>query len=148
MANRSLDVAGAEFREEMEQSARLSGEGWKTTLGSVQEVEAFFRAWIPDPAARQWFATKLASSAQPIETFRQSVRLSNSESERVPRTFIRCPVDGDVWAHIYDPIVERVSRDKRWGGLRLATNHVGPVAAPRLVADALLDTVSTRQSGV
>ena len=91
-----FDVAGQDFRSEMEQSAQRSGDGWKTSLGSAEEIEAFFRGWIPDTGARQWFVTKLAATPQPIKTFSQAIRLGNPAADSVPRTFIRCPVDGSV----------------------------------------------------
>jgi pimeloyl-ACP methyl ester carboxylesterase len=133
-----FDVAGPEFRAEMEQSTRAAGDGWRTSLGSSEEIEAFIGAWVPDPATRRWFAAKLASNTQPIKTFSQPVRLSNP-ADAVPRTFIRCPVDGEVWAGIYDPIVERVRRDPRWRVRELASNHLAPIVAPDLVADVLLE---------
>lgn len=85
-------------------------------------------------------AEKLASSPQPIETFRQPVRLGNAAADSVPRTFIRCPVDGAVWAGIYDPLMERVRKDPRFQVRTLQSNHLAPIAAPYLVAEALLET--------
>lgn len=141
-----FDVAGPEFRSEMEQSANRSGDGWKTSLGTAEEIEAFLGAWIPDTSARQWFVTKLAATPQPIKTFSQPVRLGNPAADAVPRTFIRCPVDGSVWAHIYEPIVERVRGDKRWEVRELASNHCAPIAAPQLVAEALLSSAGVTPS--
>jgi pimeloyl-ACP methyl ester carboxylesterase len=135
-----FDVAGPEFRAQMEQSAR-AGDGWQASLGTAEELEAFFRSWLPDPGVRRWFATKLASNAQPIKTFSQPLHLSNTVADLVPRTFIRCPVDGSVWAHVYDPTVARLRGDRRWRVRELASNHVAPIADPELVAHALLDVV-------
>jgi len=42
----------------------------------------------------------------------QQIRLSNSGVDSMPRTFIRCPVNGAVWAGIYDP---REPASRRWG---------------------------------
>ena len=134
-----FDVAGPDFRAEMEQSAQATGNGWKASVGSVEDADAFFRAWLPDVATRQWVVTRLVASPQPIKTFSQAVRLSNPAADSVPRTFIRCPVDGEVWANIYDPIVERVRHDPRWQVRELPSNHVAPIAAPELVADMLAD---------
>lgn len=131
-----FDVAGPEFREEMERSAKSSGGGWKTSIGDAEAIEAFFRDWLPDEEVTRWLAAKLASSGQPIETFRQPIRLSNAAADSVPRTFIRCPVDSAVWAGIYDPIAERLRKDSRWRVVELASNHLAPLAAA--VAGALL----------
>ena len=134
-----FDVSGPEFREEMERSAQSSGGGWKASIGDAEAIEAFFSTWLPDVEARRWFAAKLASNGQPIETFRQPIRLSNPAADSVSRTFIRCPVDGAIWAGIYDPIVERLRQDSRWRVVELASNHAAPLAAPELVSAALLD---------
>lgn len=37
-----FDVAGAEFRSEMEQSATRSGDGWRASLGTAEEIDAVF----------------------------------------------------------------------------------------------------------
>jgi pimeloyl-ACP methyl ester carboxylesterase len=136
-----FDVAGPEFRDEMEHIARTRGEGWKTWLGEPEEIDAFFSAWLPDAETRRWLVDRVASTPQPIETFRQPVRLSNPAADAVPRTFIRCPVDGAVWAGIYDPLVERLRNDPRWRIREIATNHLAPVAAPSLVAQELLQII-------
>jgi pimeloyl-ACP methyl ester carboxylesterase len=141
-----FDVSGQEFREEMERSLK-SGEGWKASLGNAEAFDAVLGPWLPDMETRQWLAAKLASNGQPIETFRQPVRLSNPAADRVARTFIRCPVDGAIWASIYDPIVERLRKDHRWRVTELASNHLAPLAHPDLVADALLAIVDQLSAG-
>jgi hypothetical protein len=133
-----FDVSGPEFRDEMEQSARRSGGGWKASFGDAAAFEAFFGPWLPDVETRRWCAAKLASNGQPIETFRQPIRLSHPAADAVPRTFLRCPVDGAVWAGIYDPMVERLRSDPRWQVRELEANHLAPFSAPDLVAGALL----------
>ena len=133
-----FDVCGPEFREEMERSAQSSGEGWKASIGDAEAIEAFFSAWLPDLETRRSFAAKLASSGQPIETFRQPIRVSNPSADSVRRTFIRCPVDGAVWAGIYDPIAERLRKDSRYRVVELASNHLAPLVAADAVAGALL----------
>jgi hypothetical protein len=70
-------MCGPKFREEMEQSAQATGEGWKASVGSVEDADAFFSAWLPDAATRHWVITEFVASPQPIQTFRQAVRLSD-----------------------------------------------------------------------
>ena len=137
-----FDVSGQEFREEMERSAKLSGEGWRASMGDTEAIAAFFRPWLPDPEMNRWVAGKLASSGQPIETFRQPVRLANPAADSVARTFIRCPVDGAVWAGIYDPIAERLRKDPQWRVVELASNHLAPLVAPDAVVGAVLAAVN------
>ena len=122
----------------MEQSVRETGDGWKAFAGSAAEIEAFFGPWIPDAERRRWVVAKMASNAQPINTLRQPIRLSNPAADSVSRTFVRLPVDGEVWADIYDPIVERVRDDPLWNVIELPSNHMAPIVNPELVAEALL----------
>jgi pimeloyl-ACP methyl ester carboxylesterase len=136
-----FDVAGSEFRDEMEESAQSSGDGWKASLGDAEAIEAFFRPMLPDTETLRWFAAKLAANGQPIETFRQAVRISNPAADSVPRTFIRCPVGGEAWASIYDPMLERIRKDQRWQVRELPSSHLAPLAAPDLVAAILLDII-------
>lgn len=136
-----FDIAGPEFQAEMEESARATGEGWKASLGCAADIDAFFAGWLPDPERRGWFVSKIASSPQPIKTFSQPVRLSNRAANSVARTFIRCPVDGEVWAGIYDPILERLRQDPNWNIIELPSNHLAPIADPDLVGEALLRIV-------
>jgi pimeloyl-ACP methyl ester carboxylesterase len=140
-----FDVDGPEFRAEMEQSALASGDGWKTSLGGAADIEAFISAWLPDPETRRWVAAKLASNGQPIRTFSQPVRLANPAAKAVPRTFIRCPVDGEAWAYILDPIYERLRQDPGWQVWELPSNHLAPIAVPELVAETLLDIAVGRR---
>lgn len=136
-----FDLCGPKCRAETEEGARTSGDGWRVSLSSADE--ALLRGWIPDDATRQWFISKLVSSPQPIKTFSQPLRLLNAAADSVPRTFIRCPVDGAIWAHIYDPIADRLRADKRWQVREVAANHLAPIVAPDLVVEELLGVVRT-----
>jgi pimeloyl-ACP methyl ester carboxylesterase len=140
-----FDVAGPEFRDAMEQSAQSSGDGWSASLGDAEEIAAFFGPMLPDADALRSFAAKLAANRQPIETFRQAVRIRNPASDAVPRTFVRCPLAGEAWASIFDPIMERLRDDPRWHILELSSSHLAPLRDPELVVDTLLD-ISRRTS--
>ena len=80
----------------------------------------------------------MTSNSQPINTFRQPIRLSNPAADSVARTFIRCPRDDEFLADISDATVERVRDDPLWNVIELSSNHMAPVADPDLVAEALL----------
>lgn len=134
-----FDVAGPEFRDEMESSARASADGRSASMGDAEAIAGFFGPMLRDADTMRWVAAKLAASGQPIETFRQPVRIRNPASDRVPRTFVRCPVAGEAWAGLYDPIVERVRDDPRWRVRELESSHLAPLRDPQLVADTLLD---------
>lgn len=91
-----------------------------------------------DDLLRRWYVEKLAASPQPIETFRQPIRLFNFEPDTLPRTFLRCPVDGEAFASLLAPIEERFRCHAGWTYLEIQTNHCGPLVAPDLVAGALM----------
>ena len=40
-------------RDEMEQSARTPGEGWKASIGTAEDSHAFFGAGLPDVETRE-----------------------------------------------------------------------------------------------
>ena len=134
-----FDVAGPELRDAMEESARTSGDGWSASLGDEAAITELFGPMLPDAETMRWFARKVAGQGQPIETFRQPVRIANPSADDVPRTFLRCPIAGEAWAGVYDPIVERLRDDRRWRVRELQTSHLAPLRDPRLVAETLLD---------
>jgi pimeloyl-ACP methyl ester carboxylesterase len=129
----------------MEQRARETGEGWRASVGNAAEIEPFFAAWIPDAERRRWLVAKMTSHGQPIETFRQPIRLSNPAADTVPRTLIRCPRDGEVRAGTLDPTDDWIRNDPRWTLMELPSNHMAPVADPELVAQALLGIAEKRE---
>ena len=122
----------------IEQQARETGDGWKAFAGSAAEIEPWLGPWISDAEKRRWVVAKMASTVQPINTLRQPIRLSNPTADSVSRTYIRCPLDGEILADIYDPIVKRVRDDPLWNVIDLSSNHMAPVTDPDLVAEALL----------
>lgn len=141
-----FDLNGQDFRNEMEAWAHSHGEGWRTSFGSADEMDEGERPWISDDLLRRWYVEKLAASPQPIETFRQPVRLLNSEACMLPRTFFRFPVDGDAFASLFAPIEERFRSRAGWTYVEIETNHCGPLVAPELVAGALMSVSAAAQT--
>ena len=127
----------------MEQQTRKKGDGWKAFAGSASEIEPFFTAWIPNAEVRRWLVAKMASTTQPINTFRQAIRLSNPAADSVSKTLIRCPLDSEVLAGTLDPMDELVRDDPLWNVIELSSNHMAPVADPDLVVKALLGIVES-----
>lgn len=134
-----FDLMGPEFRDEMEESARTSGDGWSASVGDEAAWLGFLAGMHPEADTLRWFASKLAASGQPIATFRQPVRIGNPVADTVPRTFLRCPIAGESMADMYDRIVDRLRKDGRWRVRELQSSHLAPLRDPRLVAEALLD---------
>jgi len=134
-----FDLLGPETREAMEENARTSGDGWSASVGDAEACAGFLGQTLRDADTTRWVAEKLAAGGQPIETFRQPVRIRNPAADRVPRTFLRCPVAGEAWADLYGSIVERVRDDHRWRVRELPSSHLAPLRDPQLVAETLLD---------
>lgn len=143
--DRSFDFWDQAQVAAMEQRAQETGEGWKASVGSAAEIEPFFAAWIPDAERRRWLVSKMTSHAQPIETFRQPIRLSNPAADAVPKTLIRCPREGAVPAGTLDPTDEGIRDDPHWTLIELPSNHMAPIADPGLVAEALLGIARDRE---
>ncbi|MDY6892661.1 MAG: alpha/beta hydrolase [Chloroflexota bacterium] len=127
----------------MEQQAQEMGDGWKTFTDSASEIEFFLAAWIPDDEMRRWAAERMAWSTQPFSTLNQPISLSNPAADTVSKTYIRCPLDGEFLANVYDPIVDRVRDDPLWNVIELSSNHMAPIANPDLVAEALLGVLDS-----
>lgn len=61
---------------------------------------------------------------------------------KVSQSVLHTPqVDGEVWASMYDPLMERLRNDPRWQVRELPSNHLAPIAAPSLVAKILLEII-------
>lgn len=133
-----FDLNGEDFRNEMEARARVLGDGWLASFGSVEELYEGEREWVTDDHLRRWYVEKLAASPQPIETFRQRIRLDNPNADVLPRTFFRCPVHGEAFEPLFAPIAARFRSQVGWEYIEIPTNHCGPLVAPKLVADALM----------
>jgi pimeloyl-ACP methyl ester carboxylesterase len=54
----SFDLYRPEDRVAREQSAQATGDGWKASIGSVEDADTFFSAWLPDAATRHWVITR------------------------------------------------------------------------------------------
>ncbi|MBE1206265.1 hypothetical protein IHE39_18395 [Aminobacter carboxidus] len=141
-----FDLNGQDFRNEMEAWACSHGKGWLTSFGSADEMDEGERGWIADDHLRRWYVEKLAASPQPIETFRQPIRLLGSDpANKLSRTFFRFPVRGEAFEPLFAPIAERFRSHAGWAYLEIDTNHCGPLVAPKLVADALMSVTADTQ---
>jgi pimeloyl-ACP methyl ester carboxylesterase len=108
-----LDVLPPEIRADLEERARVSGDGWRIPPGG------------PVPPA----------AAMPLKPAQQPVRLTRTGSGTVPAIYIHCTVKPDV--DICGPSVRR-ARAWGWPVFELATGHVPAGSAPRELVDLLL----------
>jgi pimeloyl-ACP methyl ester carboxylesterase len=134
-----FDLNGPEFREMMETSAQKNGDGWLASFGDTETLFQDEREWIPNDELRRWYVEKVAASPQPIETYRQPVRLSNTKRDRIPRTFVRMPENGSMFDLLFAPIVNRFNKNPEWNYIEIPTNHCGPVVDPDLVSKTLTE---------
>jgi pimeloyl-ACP methyl ester carboxylesterase len=106
-------------------------------------TEEWLRGSIKDPAVADWVLARMVP--QPLLTSTQPVRLGNPAAAALPRAFVLCTADKDLQADPQtDPVVrfvEGVRSDPNWRVVELADNHLAPVNAPELTAEALLSLV-------
>lgn len=133
-----FDINGETFRKQMEDSALATGDGWLASFGTPEVLNEDEKLWMPDDELRQWYVAKMAASPQPIETYRQRISLSNTTIKKLPRTFFRFPVDGEVFGSLFDSIADSFRKNPFWRYEEVNTNHCGPLVAPGLVSNALL----------
>jgi pimeloyl-ACP methyl ester carboxylesterase len=108
-------------------------------LGVDLYVE-WLRGLMPDPADQAWVLAKFRP--QPLATYTQPIRLGNPAVATLPRAYIFCSAgkgaaDEDFTVHI----AERVRSDPGWRYLELGGNHLAPINAPRVTAEAILSLV-------
>ena len=93
-------------------------------------AEEIRRRWaIADPEDQSWVLPRLCP--QPVASFAQPLRLSNSAAHEISRSFILSSESG------FDPVAERV-RQSDWGLYQLDTGHDPMITKPREVAEILL----------
>jgi pimeloyl-ACP methyl ester carboxylesterase len=110
--------------------ARTGGDGWRIPV----PAEDIVIAWA-DADNLPWLMRHL--TPQPIKTWSQPIRLTNSARTAIPGTFIHC---GD---HPTPPLPLHLQRaqDAGWRFRELATGHDAMVTMPRELADLFLEVV-------
>jgi pimeloyl-ACP methyl ester carboxylesterase len=103
-------------------------------------AEEFVRGLTKDPADEEWLLAKL--TPQPMAVSAQPIKLGNPAAAALPRAFILCTEGRGSAAD--DPVVafaDQLRSDPGWRVVELADNHLAPVNAPQLTAEALLSRV-------
>jgi pimeloyl-ACP methyl ester carboxylesterase len=101
-------------------------------------AEEFVRRLTKDPADEEWLLAKL--SPQPMAVSAQPIKLGNPAAAALPRAFILCTEGRGA----DDPVVafaDQLRSDPGWRVAEVADNHLAPVNAPQLTAEALLSLV-------
>lgn len=123
-----FDILRPERRELYREDARTRGDGWLVPPPPPQALG------VTDEAQAHWLAGKL--TVQPLRTFEQPMRLTNSAAAALPRTFIHC-TSGPL-APSFAPFAARGQSEPGWRFHELATGHDAMLTAPGELADVLL----------
>jgi pimeloyl-ACP methyl ester carboxylesterase len=121
----SLFSAIPRLQQRCEESARRDGDGWRVPPDP---------AIVEDSRVLDW--AKGRYTAQPIETMRQPIRLTNPAQESIRRTFIYCTdkEPNDIIA----PFAERARASEGWAYYEIAAFHDPQITHPRQLADVFL----------
>jgi len=119
-------VRGPEFTARV-RAAIENGEEFLPPPTTAEEIR--LRWAISDPEDQAWVLPRLRP--QPTASFAQPVRLSSSEAQEIPRSFILSSESG------FDSVAER-ARQSDWGLYQLDTGHDPMITKHREVAEILL----------
>jgi pimeloyl-ACP methyl ester carboxylesterase len=114
-------------RQQLEEQARQTGDGWNIEPGPVP----------PDQAAEitEWATPR--RSPMPIKTMATPLTLTRGET-RLPRTFVYCTI-GKEPGSPQSARAERIRSDSTWRFFELNTGHNLHYSAPRETVAILLD---------
>lgn len=99
-------------------------------------VEEFIRSLTKNPDDAEWVLSKL--TPQPMAVSSTPIKLGNPEAAALPRTYIVCTEGREI---AEDPFIQRLMADPGWRVTELADNHLAPINAPELTAEAILSVV-------
>lgn len=118
-------------REQIEEQARQSGDGWKVPPGAVPADQ---------PAEiTEWARPR--RSPMPIKTMTTPLSLTRGETT-LPRTFVYCTLGKEVGS-AQVARAERIRNDPRWKFLELETGHNLHYTAPRETVNILVELART-----
>lgn len=123
-----IGLLPAERAARFEEDVRAHGEGWYIPFGSLE------RFGVTDAADLAWATPKLVP--QPVETFRQPLRLQHGIPSSIPSTYILC----NQFPGFVD-IARRVRHQPGWHCYELPRSHNAMSTMPRELTDLLLKTV-------
>ncbi|MFL5760925.1 MAG: alpha/beta fold hydrolase [Thermomicrobiales bacterium] len=116
--------------------AEAHGDGWRIPPEATR-IETLLLGELSEDQ-RRWIAARF--TPHPLATWTQPIRLTGAAAA-TPTTYIRCTTG-------YDPSDEdtqrqdaRIRSEPSWRYRELTASHAVPFAAPRAVADLLLETV-------
>jgi hypothetical protein len=110
--------------------------GWPGFEVVHPAVEEFIRSLTKDPADLEWLLSKFVP--QPMATQSQPSSLGNPEAAALPHVYVVCTEGREI---AEDPFIQQLQSDPGWQVVELADNHLAPINAPQLTAEALLSLV-------
>ena len=128
----AADVAVPGWIELAQVQADESGDGW---LVPPPDVETPFG--ITDPADAEWVRANL--TPQPLRTWTERVRLTDSRAESISKTYIRCPLRNHPGPDTLSHHAEAARRSPTWRYREPASDHDPMITHPRELADLLLE---------
>jgi pimeloyl-ACP methyl ester carboxylesterase len=118
-------------RQQLEEQARQTGDGWKLEPGAVPSDQ---------PAEiTEWAIPR--RSPMPIKTMTAPLRLTRGET-RLPRAFVYCTI-GKEPGSPQSARAERIRDDPQWGFFELDTGHNLHYTAPKETVAILLELAKT-----
>jgi pimeloyl-ACP methyl ester carboxylesterase len=115
---------GDEARRKQMDAVAQSGDGWQVPANPMP----------PDTAAEDQAWAVPRRVLQPLETFRQPIRLTGAV-ERVPRSYIYCTRSGP--GDVFRPFARRAQGEPGWRYREIDASHSPQVTAPQALADLL-----------
>ena len=128
----AADVAVPAWLEVAKALADESGDGWLLPPPSVEHPFG-----VTDPADAAWVRANL--TPHPIRTFTDRVSLRDPRAERIPRTYIRCPLRANPGPDTLSHHAEAARRSPSWRYREIASDHDSMITHPRELADLLLE---------
>jgi pimeloyl-ACP methyl ester carboxylesterase len=131
-----MDMIPPNRLQGIEARVQSEGKGWLLTSLAPAPWDQFVRdAWgVTDEADRRWMVARLGPT--PFKHFKDQVRRTNADAEKLPRTYIRCL----QWQNpTYDRYAEAARKGGVWRYRELATSHEPFITMPRELADLFLE---------
>jgi hypothetical protein len=111
-------------RQAFAAAADRDGDGWRLPANPMP----------PDVSAEDLAWAMPRRVTQPIETFRQPIRLSG-KIDQLPRSYVYCAKFGP--GDVFRPFADRARTDPAWRYFEMAASHNPQVTMPEALADLL-----------
>lgn len=94
---------------------------------------------VIDPASTEWMQSRL--TPHPEGTLSEPLSLTSLDAENIPRYFISCVINQDVYMRTIAKIAKRIQNDVGWQYSELETGHNPMMTAPKELGGLLNNIV-------